>query len=525
MPERAAEVPGRLGLPMAVSEMAARTWDVVVVGGGHNGLTAAAYLARAGRSVLVLERRDRVGGACTLEEPWPGYRISPCAYVVGLLHPKVIQELELPRHGYRIRLCDPHYFVPFEDGTSYTEWRDEERTLREVARLAPADVDGFRRYEDLLGRLRQALRPPEDDLWLRSEPPSRAEVEARLGHDPELVGVLFEESMASFLRRHFSSRRLVDALAGQGVIGTFASPFDPGTASIHFHHASGRLEGHQGAWGFVEGGMGMVSFALADAAREAGALVATGVPVGAIRPGEGVELEDGTFLRARVVVSNADPKRTLGLVRDSLPAGYRARIEAIPTQSPVVKVNFALRQLPRFGDAPHATRAMVNITRGLQALDDAYRTARRGGLPQELWCELYFHTAYDGTVAPPARHVMSAFCQYVPYRFVRGSWDERRGEVGDRVVASIERFSPGFGRLVEHREVLGPPDIEARIGLTGGHVFQGECLPDWMWERRLGPRTPVLGLYLCGAGTFPGGSVIAANGRNAAMAVLADGGQ
>ncbi|MDP8958440.1 MAG: NAD(P)/FAD-dependent oxidoreductase, partial [Actinomycetota bacterium] len=370
---------------------------------------------------------------------------------------------------------------------------------------------------------RRALRPPTDeDLWLGA-PPERAVVEERLGHDRQAIAALFEESMVDHLQRFFADERLMAAFAGQGVIGTFASPYEAGTASIYFHHSSGRLNGRPGAWGYVHGGMGMVSFALGDAARERGAMVATGVPVGAIRPTEGVELEDGTPVHAPVVVSNADPRRTLALLGCSVPPDYRRSIESIPMESPVLKVNLALRQLPRFQE-PQAIRAMVTITRGPQALHHSYLAARRGEVSEELWCELYFPTAYDPTLAPPGRHLMSAFCQYVPYLLAQGSWDGRRDELGRRVVASIERFSPGFGELVLHQEVLGPPDVEGRIGLSGGHIFQGDCRPDHMWDRRLGPRTPMEGVYLCGAGTYPGGSVMGVNGRNAAMAVLADGG-
>jgi len=520
-----AELLGAVGLPEPVAALAARPWDVVVVGAGHNGLTCAAYLARAGRRVLVLERRERVGGACTLEEPRPGYTISPCAYLAGLLHPLVVEELELARHGYALiplRDDDPAIHVPLEDGPGFTEWLDEERTVAELtARWGAGAGRGYRAHLRLQDRVRDALRPRgEDDLWLR-QPPAREELEARLEGDAEALSYLLEDSIAHHLRRHDLPEPVVGALAGQGIIGTFASPEDPGTASIGFHHASGRLLApHDGAWTYVRGGMGMVSFALCDAARAAGAIVAAGVPVGAIRPGEGVELEDGTLLRARVVVSNADPRRTLGLLGDAAPAALRARVEAVPVESPVLKVNFFLRALPRFGDAGFAPRGTVDVTRGVEAMHLSCEAARSGEVSEELWCELYCQTAHDPSVAAPGEHAMSAFCQYVPYRLAQGSWEERREEVADRVERSIERFAPGFRALVLGRDVLAPPDVEARIGLTGGHIFQGECLPAHLWDRRLGSRTGVEGVYLCGAGTHPGGSVIAANGRNAARAVL-----
>ncbi|HSK91720.1 MAG TPA: NAD(P)/FAD-dependent oxidoreductase [Euzebyales bacterium] len=498
-----------------------RVWDAIVVGAGHNGLTAAAYLARAGLQVLVLERRDRVGGAATLDEPWPGFRVSPCAYLVGLLHPIVVSELGLERYGYDVVLPDPGMVVPLEGGEVYTEWSDERRTLDEVARIAPRDVEGFRRYLGLFARMADALRPPDDrDVWL-GPPPTREELTERLDHDPEATSVLFEESMVGLLRRYLTDQRLIDALAGQGVIGTYASPYDPGTAAVHFHHSCGWTNGRRGAWGFVRGGLGQVSFALAAAASDAGATVVTGVPVASIMPGRGVECVDGTVLRAPVVVSNAEPSRTLSLI-DDVPAGFRATVDAQPTDSAVVKVNFALSDLPSFTGAPHAARAVVNATRGADALHESFQAAKRGEVSEHLWAELYFHTAYDPSIAPEGRHVLSAFCQYAPYTFATGDWDTRRDDVGDRVTAAIERIAPGFGALVTGREVLGPPDIEAKTGLTGGHIFQGECRPEWLWDRRVPARTPVDGLYLCGAGTHPGGSVIAANGRNAAMAVIDD---
>jgi phytoene dehydrogenase-like protein len=270
--------------------------------------------------------------------------------------------------------------------------------------------------------------------------------------------------------------------------------------------------------------MGTVSFALADAAREAGAEIRTGVEVAEIRPGEGVVLDGGDVVRARVVVSNADPRRTLALCDGDVPTDLRARIDAWRGDGPVIKLNCGLTRLPTFtaaaGDAdPH--RGMVTISTGIDATQASFDAARRGE-PAPAWCELYFQTAYDPSVAPPGRHVMSVFAQYVPSTLATGDWDTRRDDIGDRVVAEIARFAPDVGDCIEFRQVLGPPDIEARTGLTGGHIFQGECLPDQMWDRRFAPRTPVAGLYLCGAATHPGGSVIGINGRNAAMAVLED---
>ncbi|HWC10557.1 MAG TPA: NAD(P)/FAD-dependent oxidoreductase, partial [Acidimicrobiales bacterium] len=396
-------------------------------------------------------------------------------------------------------------------------------TARAVARLSPGDVEGYTAYTRLFARIRTALRGPPRDLWL-GHAPTREEIEQRLGGDGEALDVLFEASIADVVERHVADPRLRTALHGQGVIGTCAGPRDPGTALVHAMHAMGTLEGTGGAWGYVEGGMGRVSEALAAAARHAGAAVVTDVEVSAILPGRGVLVDDGDLVAAGVVVSNADPKRTVRLCGEDVPDDFRRRIEEWRTDSRVVKVNCGLSRLPTFtaaggGDRPH--RAMVTIARGIDTTQRAYEASRRGE-PAPEWCELYFPTAYDATVAPPGRHIMSVFAQYVPATLSEGDWRSRRDEIGDRVLDAVARFAPGVADLIEHREVLGPPDVESRIGLTGGHIFQGECLPDQMWDRRLSPRTPIPGVYLCGAATHPGGGVSAINGRNAAMAVVAD---
>jgi phytoene dehydrogenase-like protein len=522
------EVLGRVGLPAPVAELAARRWDVLVVGGGHNGLTAAAYLARAGRSVLVLEAREQLGGAATLQRPFadPGYLISPCAYLVGLLHPLVVDELALRRHGFEVALLDPSLWCPFDDGTAVAVWADPDRTAAGIAALAPRDVDGYRAYEALFERIRVRLRCGARDTWL-GDSPDRAELAELFAGDRQALEVLLERSIADVVQEHVRDERIRALLHGQGVIGTWAGPRDPGTAAVHAMHAMGTLAG--GRWGYVRGGTGRVSFALADAAREQGAVLAAGVEVAAIEPGEGVHLAGGELVRAAVVVSNADPKRTLALCdrapgAAAVPAHFRDRVTGWRSTSPVLKINCAMRGLPLFRAAADPTlphRAMVTITSGIDATQAAFERAVAGE-PAPSWAEVYFPSPYDPAVAPPGRHVMSVFAQYVPYTLARGDWHTRREEIADLALAEVARFAPEVAALVEHREVLGPPDVEARVGLTGGHIFQGDCLPDQMWERRFAPRTPVAGLYLCGAATHPGGSVIGANGRNAAMAVLAD---
>ena len=520
-----AVVLGKIGLPRPLRELAAQTWDVVVVGAGHNGLACAAYLARAGKRVLVLEARERVGGACTLEETWPGFLVSPCAYLAGLLHPLVIDELGMARYGFRWTPAKNGMFVPFEDGTGIQLWEDSDRAAAEVARLSPGDVTGWRAMNALMARVRDAVRPAgERDFWL-GEPPTRAQIEARVGHDPEAIGLLFEWSMVEYVERFLQDERLQCALLGQGVIGTNASPFEPGTAFIHFHHSSGRMGGEIGTWGYVQGGMGMVSFILCDIARAAGAVVAAGVPVARIVPGEGVELEGGERIRAGLVVSNADPRTTLDLAGAEAPAAWRAAVERVPMQGCTVKVTVALHELPNFRARPGVFEphhlGQINTPLSKEEWRAGYAAARAGELPARLWTELYFQSAHDDTVTPPGKHVMSVFAQYVPYAFAEGDWASRREEVGRLALASIARFCSNLPDAVMAMEVLGPPDIEQRVGLRGGHIFQGECLPDYMWDRRLSYATPMPGVYLCGAGTHPGGSVIGVNGRNAAMAILA----
>jgi phytoene dehydrogenase-like protein len=281
-------------------------------------------------------------------------------------------------------------------------------------------------------------------------------------------------------------------------------------------------------WGYVEGGMGRVSFAIAEAALEAGAQLAAGVPVARIAPGEGVELESGELIRAAKVISNADPKRTLGMLEpgdERVPDAFRERLEGWQVRSPVVKVNLALRELPGFTAAANGfehQRAMVAITAGVDGVQEAADACRRGE-PRIGFAELYFQSAYDDSVTPPGRHAMSAFAQYAPYELAEGDWDTRRDEIGALVLDAIEAHAPNVRDCIEEMEILGPPDIEERIGLTGGNIFQGEVLPFQMWDRRLEWRTPVDGLYLCGAATHPGGSVIGLNGRGAALAALAEG--
>ncbi len=522
----AADVLGLIGLPAPMRELADRTWDVIIVGAGHNGLACATYLARAGKRVLVLESRERIGGACTVEEPFPGVRMSPCAYLAGLLHPLIVEELELPRRGFEWTPAVNGLFVPFLDDSSIQLWDDDERCEEEVRRFSARDVEGWRAMGDVIRRLRDLLRPAGDrDTWIGAAP-TREQLEERLGADEEARHVLFDWSMAEFAERYLTDERLQVAYLGQGIIGTNASPFDAGTASIRFHHSSGRLGGMPGMWGYVKGGMGMVSFYICDAAREAGATVAAGVPVAQILPGEGVLLESGERIAAHTVISNADPKRTVNLLGNAADEVWRAKINEIPIEGCTVKLNVLLRELPNFKSRPGVCEphhyGQINAPLTKAEWKAGFAEARAGRLPQQLWSELYFQSVHDRSIVPDGQHTMSVFAQYVPYRFEQGTWEDHREAASKRVLHSLSRFCSNLDTAVVDMQVLGPPDIEQKVGLTGGHIFQGECLPQYMWSNRLSPRTPMRGVYLCGACTHPGGSVIGINGRNAAMAVLED---
>ncbi len=410
-----AEKLGELGLPTPVSELAAKDWDVVVIGAGHNGLTAAAYLAREGRSVLVLERRDRVGGACTLERPFSDerYVVSPCAYVAGVLDELVISELGLRERGVSITLADPALFVPFDDGTAFVDWDDGEKTLAGLRELGVSekDIEGFQAYGETFDRARRKLRKGERDSWV-GDSPSRPEIEEMLG-EQELIDLVFEASIADVLDAHVEDQRIKDALYGQGLIAAYGGPRDKGTAMVHLMHHMGELGPDMpGAWGYVKGGMGMVSFAIADAALDAGATIACGVPVAAIKPCEGVELEDGTLVRARAILSNADPKRVLGMLEGAngdVPDDYRRRLDAWKVRSPVVKVNAALTELPHWTATDGETwpaAGTVNCRLGLDEAQDAFERSANGELAIGF-TEMYSQTADDPSVAPPDRHVVS----------------------------------------------------------------------------------------------------------------------
>ncbi len=499
-------------------------YDVIVVGAGHNGLTAAAYLSRLGLRVLVLEERDRLGGACTLESPWPGTFVSPCAYLCGLLHPLVISDLGLREHGFSWSPAAEGLFVPFPDGRCIQLYEDEELCLAEVRRLCPEDVEGFRAYSQTFAELREALRPDgPEDIWLDLEP-TRSGVLARTHGVALAREVLFDWSMQDLVNHFFRSELLQKAYLGQGVIGTAAPPSRPGTAFVHFHHSSGRMEGKPGVWGYVRGGMGAVSAQLLSVAQAAGLTSLSGVRACRIEYGS-VEVEGGFVFQARAVICGFDPAAALRLVTAHVPEDYRGLIERIPRRGMTAKLTLLLRELPDFLARPGAGehhRGQLNTPLSAAEWEAGFAAAESGELPERLWTELYIQTATEQALAPAGRHIMSVFSEHVPHEFAHGDWGTRRGDVADRILTTLGGFCRNIPDAVEQVQLLGPPDIERETGLPGGHIFQGEILPEYMWEGRPNVRTPVGGLYLCGAGTNPGGSVMGVNGRNAARAVAED---
>lgn len=506
--------------------------DAVIIGAGHNGLVAAAYLARAGLEVIVLERRGIVGGACVTEELAPGIRASTAAYSLSLLRPEIWTELDLSRHGLLVIPKDPQLFIPLPDGGHLFVWRDGRRTREELERFSRRDADGYARFNGFWAQATGFLRP-----WLLRDGPPLGELRGE-AQRRGLAGVFrlaVEGSAADVVEEFFASEALRGAFVTQGVIGTAASPRQPGTAYVMAHHLLGGVGGLDGSWGYARGGMGAVTQALAAAALEAGAEIRTNAPVAEILPGEGVRLEDGGVVRAGCVLSNADPKRTfLGLLPPGvLPEAVRRAVEGIDTRGSVVKVNLALRELPDYralpGREPGPQHAgTVEICPSVSYLERAFRDAAAGRVAAEPFMEVFCQSAVDDSLAPPGIQVVSCFAQYAPFQIPAGEWEVVREAAGDAVVATLARYAPNVPGAVVAREVLGPPDLEARFGLTGGNIFHGEILPGRLFGERPvpgwggGSRTPVPGLYLCGAGAHPGGGVMGAPGRNAAMAVLAD---
>jgi len=520
-----------------------KRYDAIIVGGGHNGLTCAAYLARAGRKVLVLERRERVGGAAVSEEVFPGFRFSVFSYVVSLLRPEIIRELELPRHGLQILPLEST-LTPLPNGDYFAQWSDHDQNRRELARHSQRDAEAYDEFGLLLHRMARAIKP-----LLGVAPPDPTSLDPRELWDLWRLGRYFRElpekdlyalwklltmSAADYLDEWFEGEALKGTKSASGIIGTMLGPRSPGTAYVLLHHYMGELDGVFRAWGFARGGNGSVSAAIAAAAQAHGAEIRTQAPVAKVLVSggraSGVVLENGEELYGPAIVSGADPRRTfLGLVGEGqLPDDFVASIKRYKFRGSSAKVNLALAEPPRFTCLPEPgphLRGAFSISPSVDYLEHAYDDAKYGEISRRPYMDIIMPSMLDPSMAPPGKHVMSIFVQYAPYH-LNGGWnDARREELGNTVVSTLAEYAPNLPNAILHRQVITPADIERIVGLSEGNIFQGELSLQQMFFLRPAPawaryRTPIRGLFQCGSGTHPGGGVMGAAGRNAAMAIL-----
>jgi phytoene dehydrogenase-like protein len=523
-------------------------YDAVVIGGGHNGLTAAAYLARAGYSTVVLERRDIVGGCCVTEEIAPGCRASTTSYIASMLRPEVIRDLHLADHGLRMAPCDPALQVPFPDGHLVSWWSNRDQVVEELRKISRKDAETFVRVDDRLKKLARYLQPffleppPEPGTqsfegWSELFRASKRFRGISTAEISQLVSFL-TGSLGDFLDRNYESEKIKTLFLANNVYGKHGGPYQPGTAlGLLFHLLSGGDHDQQGFYGHVMGGMGSITNAMAKSARAFGAEIRTSSPVQQIDSRDGrvraVVLEDGTEIRARVVLSNADPKRTfLGLVPASdLPADFVHAIRGIKMDGPCAKVNMVLAEEPRFTGTPASydpqQRSLFTLVPSLEFAERCYDIAKFGEIPEQLWVDCVIASNADPSLAPAGKHVMTCFVQYVPYKLRQGTWNENRELLGDRVVNKIAEYAPNVPSAIVARQVLTPLDLERTYGLTEGNIFHGDLnLEQLFFNRPVAGwsqyRTPICGLYLCGAGAHPGGGVTGAPGHNSAHQVLRD---
>jgi phytoene dehydrogenase-like protein len=522
----------------------------IVIGAGHNGLTCAFYLAKAGFATRVFERRHPVGGCAVTEEVdplnAPGCRVSTASYMASMLRPEVIRDMQLGRHGLRMIAADPGLQVAFEDGSVLPWWRDEKRTHAELSRYSPRDADAFFRLDRELKALARYLQP------FFMEPPPAVHATGLAGWLEALrVGIRFRGldgrqmqellvfltgSLEQLLDRYFVSEQVKRLVLANNLYGKHGGPRDPGSAmGLLFHLLSGGEDERQGFSGHVIGGMGAVTQAMAAACREAGVEIVTSAQVEQVRVDDGratgVVLHNGLVLEAEIVVSNADPKRTfLGLVgREQLDEGFVRQVEAIVMNGPSAKVNLVLDEEPRLNgmpaDAPALQRMLYTLVPTFDAAQRCYNDCQDGRLSDDLWVDCVLSSAIDPGLVTDGRQVLTTFVQYLPYRLREGDWEARRDELGDRVVEIIGRYAPNVPGAVVGRDVITPLDLERRFGITEGNIFHGDIRLDQLFFMRPLPgwahyRTPIEGLYLCGAGTHPGGGVTGAPGYNAARAIL-----
>jgi len=543
--------PGAAG-PAATARAGRRAsrHDAIVVGAGHNGLVTACYLARAGRSVLVLERRPVVGGACVSEETFPGYRVSTAAYVTSLFRKEIVRDLRLAEHGYEVLARNPSSFTPYPDGRSLLLGPDPALNRVEIGKFSARDAERYPAYEAMLERVADLVEPT-----LVQRPPDLLRPGLRdlralwgLGRGLRRLGPAAAEAVEiltgparAVLDRWFESEQLKSTLATDAIIGAMASPSMPGTAYVLFHHVMGETDGARGVWGYVRGGMGGLTQALAGAARALGVQVRCDAEVSRIlvRGGRvtGVALAGGDQYEAPVVASNADAHVTFRRLcePDALPPDFLAAVDRISYDSASLKINVALAELPSFtacpGTAPGPQhRGTIHVCPDMDYIERAYDDAKYGRPSDRPVLECTIPSVVDPTVAPPGRHLMSMFVQYAPYRLRGASWDAIGEAFADRCMALLGEYAPNLPGAVLARQVLTPLDIERTFNLTGGNIFQGAMIPSQLFSCRPVPgwasyRTPVAGLYLCGAAAHPGGGVMGASGWNAAREILRAGGR
>ena len=520
-------------------------YDVVVIGGGHNGLTAAAYLARAGRTVLVLERRHVLGGAAVTEEVFRGFRFSVCSYVVSLLRPEIIRELDLPRHGLEILPLDGT-FTPMPNGDYLWRNNDHARTRREIARHSRVDAEAYDEYGRAMVEMGRFVKP-----ILSMLPPDPMSLDPRglrqflfllrrfrqLSRQDQYNQVqLMTMSAVDFLDQWFETDVLKATMSASGIIGTILGVRSPGTAYVLLHHYMGEIDGAFRSWGLARGGTGAISNAIADAAREAGVEIRTDTAVSKIIVKDGaavgVVLESGDYLTANLVSSSVDPNLTfLKMVgTEHLPDEFVSEIRRYKFRGSSGKVNLALDGLPDFKSLPGPgahLRGAVSISPSIDYMERAYDDAKYGRYSRRPYIDMVIPSLTDPSVAPPGKHVMSCFVQYAPYHLKEGTWDEHKEAFGDTVIETLAEHAPNIKDIILHRQVVTPLDLEREWGLTEGNIFQGELTLEQLFFLRPASgwaqyRTPVRNLYMCGSATHPGGGIMGAPGRNAALRILSN---
>jgi phytoene dehydrogenase-like protein len=520
-------------------------YDAVIIGGGHNGLVNAAYLARAGRKVLVLERRHVLGGAAVTEEVFPGFKFSVCSYVVSLLRPEIIRELDLPRHGLEILPLDGT-FTPMPNGDHLWRMSDHARTRREIYRHSATDAEAYDEYAKAMVEMARFVKPilsmvPPDPLSLDIAGLARLGGLARRFQklprkDQHNIVQLMTMSAADMLDQWFETDVLKATMSASGIIGTFLGVRSPGTAYVLLHHYMGEIDGVFRSWGFSRGGTGAISMAIAAAAEEAGVQIRTSTSIERIKVKDehacGVVLEGGEEIDASIVVSSVDPHRTfLRMIEPGvLEPSFLDEVRRYKLRGSSGKVNLALDGLPEFPCLPGAgahLRGAISISPSVEYMERAYDDAKYGDYSRHPYMDIVIPSLTDPSVAPPGKHVMSCFVQYAPYKLRSGTWDEKREAFGDTVVDTLAEYAPNIKKIITHRQVLTPLDLEREWGLGEGNIFQGELSLEQLfflrpvagWARY---RTPVRNLYMCGSATHPGGGIMGAPGRIAALEILKD---